>query len=136
MVKELGGPDVPGIGFALGLERLLLAMPVNDAPAKRWVLLAPIGDGATAEALAIAKSLRSYGVPADVDGRKGSLKSMLRRANASGATYCIVIGDTELAQGTVQVKDLAGHTQEDLSRTEAARILADRIRSSRPPGGA
>jgi histidyl-tRNA synthetase len=136
MVLELGGPEVPGIGFALGLERLLLAMPEGEAPAKRWVLLAPMGEPATAEALAIAKSLRSYGVQADVDGRKGSLKSMLRRANATGATYCIVVGDAELAQGTVQVKDLQAHTQEDLSRNDVARILADRIRSSRPPGGA
>jgi histidyl-tRNA synthetase len=130
MVKELGGPDVPGIGFALGLERLLLAMPTSAGPARKWILLAPMGDEATAEALAIAKSLRGYGVAADVDGRKGSLKSMLRRANAAGATYCIVLGDAELAKGTVQVKDLGGHTQEDLSRADVARILADRIRSS------
>ena len=136
MVSELGGPDVPGIGFALGLERLLLAMSAAATPAQPWVLLAPIGDAATAEALAIAKNLRGYGVPADVDGRRGSLKSMLRRANSSGATYCIILGDTELGRGTVQVKDLVAHTQEDLTRTDVARILADRIRSSRSPGGA
>jgi histidyl-tRNA synthetase len=136
MVGELGGPEVPGIGFALGLERLLLAMPADAGPSSKWVLLAPMGDAATAEALAIARSLRGYGVAADVDGRKSSLKSMLRRANAMGATYCIVLGDTELAQGTVQVKDLAAHSQEELSRTDVARILADRIRSSRQPGGA
>ena len=136
MVRELGGPDVPGIGFALGLERLLLAMPPTAGPAEPWVLLAPLGDAATAEALAIAKTLRGYGIPADVDGRKGSLKSMLRRANTAAATYCIVLGDAELGRGTVQVKDLVAHTQEDLTRTDVARILADRIRSSRPPGGA
>jgi histidyl-tRNA synthetase len=89
-----------------------------------------MGDAATAESLTIAKTLRGYGVAADVDGRGSSLKSMLRRANAAGATYCIVVGDAELAKGTVQVKDLNGHSQEDLSRTDVARILADRIRSS------
>ena len=78
----------------------------------------------------VLKNLRGYGVAADVDGRKSSLKSMLRRANASGATYCIVVGDDELAKGVVQVKDLVGHSQEDLSRADVARILADRIRSS------
>jgi histidyl-tRNA synthetase len=111
-------------------------MPAESPPEKKWVFLAPIGDEATAEALAIAKSLRAYGVAADVDGRRGSLKSMLRRANGAGATYCIVIGDAELAQGNVQVKDLRAHQQEDLSRADVARILADRIRSSRQPGGA
>jgi histidyl-tRNA synthetase len=136
MVQELGGPDVPGIGFALGLERLLLAMPQTPPPVRKSVLLAPLGEAATAEALRIARSLRRYGVPADVDGRQSSLKSMLRRANAIGATYCIIVGESELQQGTVQVKDLVGHAQEDLSRAEVARILADRIRSSRPPGGA
>jgi histidyl-tRNA synthetase len=136
MVAELGGPDVPGIGFALGIERLLLAMPQAAPPAKKSVYLAPIGEAATAEALRLARSLRRYGVIADVDGRQTSLKSMLRRANAVAATYCIVVGESEMQQGTVQVKDLAAHAQEDLSRTDVARILADRIRSSRPPGGA
>lgn len=136
MVAELGGPDVPGIGFALGLERILLAMPQTQPPARKSVYLAPLGEAATAEALRIARSLRRYGIVADVDGRQTSLKSMLRRANGVSATYCIVVGETEMKQGTVQVKDLAGHNQEDLSRTDVARILADRIRSSRPPGGA
>jgi histidyl-tRNA synthetase len=95
-----------------------------------FVMLAPIGEPATAEALALARDLRELGVPADIDGRKGSLKSMLRRANSIGAFYCVVIGDTELARGAVQVKDLVRHTQEDLPRNEAPRLLAERVRSS------
>jgi histidyl-tRNA synthetase len=136
MLHDLGGPNVPAIGFALGLDRMILSMPEMVSRARPSVLLAPIGEAATADALGLAKSLRSYGVPADVDGRKSSLKSMLRRANSSGARYCIVIGDSELARGVVQVKDLSSHTQEDLSRADVARILADRIRSSQPPGAA
>jgi histidyl-tRNA synthetase len=136
MVGELGGPDVPGIGFALGLERLLLAMPSAEAPTRPSVFLAPLGEAAIAEALSVAKELRGHGVAADVDGRKGSLKSMLRRANATGATFCVILGDAELERGEVQVKDLVLRTQEDLSRTEVARILADRIRSTRAPVGA
>src|SRR5439155_13202674 len=114
----------------------LLAMPTAEGIARQWVCLAPMGEAATGEALVIAKSLRGYGVAADVDGRGGSLKIILRRANTSGATYCIVLGDAELAQDSLQVKDLQAHTQENLSRTDVARILADRIRSSRQPGGA
>jgi histidyl-tRNA synthetase len=132
MVNELGGPEVPGIGFALGLERLLLAMPsVASGPAPS-VFLAPLGEAAIAEALSLATELRRYGIATDVDGRKGSLKSMLRRANATGAVYCIVLGEAELERGAVQVKDLALHTQEDLSRSDVARVLADRIRSRSP----
>ncbi len=132
MVSELGGPDVPGIGFALGLERLLLAMPAAQSATVSSVFLAPLGEAAIAEALALATELRRFGIAADVDGRKGSLKSMLRRANATGAVFCIILGEAELERGTVQVKDLAGHTQEDLSRADVARLLADRIRSRSP----
>jgi histidyl-tRNA synthetase len=136
MVKELGGPEVPAIGFALGLERLLLGMPEGAPPPKPFVIFAPIGEVATAEALTLARDLRALGVAADVDGRQGSLKSMLRRANSLGAPYCIVIGDTELARGVVQLKELTAHRQEDLPRADVARIVAERVHSSPKPEGA
>jgi len=132
MVHELGGPEVPAIGFALGLERLILAMGESAERAAASVAIAPMGEAGTVAALLIAQALRGYGIPTDVDGRRGSLKSMLRRANATGATYCIIVGEAELASGKVQVKNLAAHTQEDLARADVARILADRIRSSPP----
>jgi histidyl-tRNA synthetase len=136
MVGELGGPDAPAIGFAVGLERLLMAMP--DAPARptSCVFLAPLGAAAAAELLVVAREIRRFGVAAEVDGRGTSLKSMLRRANAVGATYCIVMGDAERERGVVQVKDLARHGQEDLPRADVARLLADRVLSTRPSGGA
>ena len=136
MIKDLGGADVPAIGFAVGLERLFLSMPEEAAPPSPLVLFAPMGEAATAEALLLASRVRALGVPADVDGRQGSLKSMLRRANGVGAAYCVIIGDTELAQGTLQVKDLSGRTQENLAIADVPRILADRIRSKRPVGEA
>jgi histidyl-tRNA synthetase len=132
MVGELGGPDVPAIGFALGLERLLMAMP-NAAPrVVPSVFLAPLGAAATAELLTVAREIRRFGVAAEVDGRGGSLKSMLRRANGIGATYCVIMGEAELSRGVVQVKDLERHDQEDLGRGDVARILADRVLSARP----
>jgi histidyl-tRNA synthetase len=136
LVADLGGPAVPAIGFALGLERLLLAMG-SEPPARRpLVFVAPLGEAATVEALLVARDVRSLGVAAEVDGRGGSLKSLLRRADALGAVFCVVIGDAELSRGAVQVKDLSRHAQEDLPRADVARILADRVLSARPTGGA
>jgi histidyl-tRNA synthetase len=134
MVRDLGGPDVPAIGFALGLERLVLAMPdAGAAVARPLVFVAPMGSAAIDEGLLLARELRQQQIPVELDGRGGSLKSMLRRANSLGATHCIVLGEAELARGVVQVKDLGGRSQEDLPRADAARVLAQRIRSSRPP---
>ncbi len=118
LVEELGGPATPAIGFAAGLERLLLA---TELPAKKLeadVLIAPMGERAAGEALVIARELRAAGVPVVVEGRGGSLKSMLRRANSLGSAKAIVIGDGELDRGVVQLKDLAGHSQKDVPRAE------------------
>lgn len=136
MLRDLGGPDAPAIGFALGLERILLAMPAEEPRKEPCVLLAPIGERATAEALVMARELRRLGVPADLDGRGVSLKAMLRRANALGATHCLVLGEAELDRGVVQLKDLAAHGQEELPLASAARVVADRVASARGAGGA
>ena len=134
LVRELGGPDTPAIGFAIGLERILLAMPEAPAEERISVLLAPLGARAASEALVIARDLRRLGIPADVDGRGTSLKSMLRRANAMGARYCLVLGESEIDRGIVQVKDLAQHTQEELPLESVAQTVASR--TPRPTGEA
>ena len=130
MIEELGGPAVPAIGFSMGLERTLLAMPELDAARAGFCFFAPLGARAAREALLIAREVRQLGAQAEVDGREGSLKSKLRRANASGARLAVVIGEAELERGVVQLKDLLAHTQEELSRSAAAVVIADRLRSS------
>jgi len=118
MLKGLGGPEIPAIGFAVGLERVLLAMG-SAAPARpRSCFIAPLGEAAALEALRIARELREAGLRTDVDGRGGSLKSMLRRADALGARCCLVLGDTEIARGIVQVKDLDRHSQAEVLRAD------------------
>ena len=136
LVEELGGPPTAGIGFALGLERLLLAMPQPAAAPEVSIFLAPIGDRAVAESLLLARELRALGVASLVEGRGGSLKSMLRRANGVGAVGALVLGDGELDRGVVQLKDLAAHAQRDVPRADAAREVAAWLadRSGAPAG--
>lgn len=127
MVEELGGPRVPAIGFAAGLDRLLIASERSWPEARTDVFVAPLGDEAIPSALQLGAELRHRGVPCEVSSRGGSLKSQLRRANAVGARVALILGESELAQGTVMVKDLAGHTQETLPRATVATLVADRV---------
>ncbi|MCS6900605.1 MAG: histidine--tRNA ligase [Myxococcales bacterium] len=116
MIRELGGPDTPCIGFALGLERLLLAMEPEPIAQAGWVYVAPLGEAAQREALRLATELREAGIEARVDGRGQKLNRMLPRASSSGARFCVILGDGELERGIVALKDLATHTQEEPAR--------------------
>jgi histidyl-tRNA synthetase len=113
MIQELGGPSVPAIGFAIGLERVLLAMGAREEAPPACCFIAPIGARAVSRGLVLARDLRERGVRTELDGRGGSVKSMLRRANALGARVCVLLGDAELDRGVVKVKDLAGHTEQE-----------------------
>ncbi|HEY1697381.1 MAG TPA: histidine--tRNA ligase [Polyangiaceae bacterium] len=138
MVADLGGPQVPAIGFAAGLERLLIASEVEVRASVVDALVAPLGD-AIAPALVLARDLRKSGIRCEVDTRGSSLKSQLRRANALGARVVFILGEDELKNDVVQVKDLEAHAQETMARDQAIRIVVDRLRAasrsvdSRPP---
>lgn len=127
MIQDLGGPNVPAIGFAIGLDRVLLAMPETEQPSPPFCFIAPIGARATREALSLARAVRARGHRVDVDGRGNSTKSMLRRANSSGARLCVVLGDSELDAGSVQIKDLRERSQTDVPLGNVAAALADQL---------
>jgi histidyl-tRNA synthetase len=139
MVADLGGPQVPAIGFAAGLERLLIASELEAPAGAVDALVAPIGAEAVGPALVLARDLRAEGIRCEVDTRGSSIKSQLRRANTVGARLVLILGKSEIDEGAVQVKDLEAHTQETLKREHAIRVVADRLiaasRSvdSRPP---
>lgn len=126
MIKSLGGADVPAIGFALGLERILLSMADTQAKAAPGVSVLPLTPEGAAKGLLLARELRALGVVTEVDGRGGKLKTMLGRAEKRGAAVCVILGD-EVQRGVVAVKDLAARSQEEIALPEAARIIADRL---------
>ncbi|MBK9178388.1 MAG: histidine--tRNA ligase [Acidimicrobiales bacterium] len=116
LVEELGGPPTPGMGFGMGIERLLLACDaegVFGAPAAAvdvWV----IDVTGRSEALVLADELRSAGVASDrsFDGR--SMRSQMKAADRSGARVAVIVGDEELAAGVVAVRDLRNGTDQEL----------------------
>ena len=106
MLEGLGGKSTPAIGFAMGLERILLALGEQEIVEPPLVFIAPMGTEAQLKGLTIAASLRAAGLHVELDGRGNSLKSMLRRANSMTARFALVIGKTEVEKQEYQLKDL------------------------------
>lgn len=113
MIEQLGGPATPAVGFAMGIERLILSMPESKEDSTLDAFLI-VGKGQESSAVAAAHALRQTGVRVDVDLRGGSFKSQFRRADKSGARFALVLGEAEAAAGTLMVKELATGTQEAL----------------------
>lgn len=109
LIKQMGGADVAGVGFAAGLERLLLMIEASKSlalPRPQLVALIPIGEAAEQRALALAHSLRTAGIAVDM-AYKGNAGKRMKRADKLGASHAIIVGDDELAQGTAKIKTLA-----------------------------
>lgn len=108
LTEELGGPALTGLGFAMGLERVLLLMEKTGAPfpepPRCDVYLATVGEAASKRAQAIAGSLRKAGLCAQCDITGRSLKAQMKYADKLGARYTVVLGDDELAAGRASLK--------------------------------
>lgn len=127
MIAALGGPTTPAIGFAAGIERLLVAADLPAVTHVVDVLVCPIGEAALSKGLELGRELRRAGTATEVECRGVSLKSMLRRANALGAPIAVVLGDEELSTGVVQMKDLAAHAQEAVPRDQVVALVVRRV---------
>ena len=129
LVEEIGGPATPGIGFAIGLERLLLALEMqNLIPAeepKKKVYIAALGEEAVAEGFKIQEELRSLGIVTDMDMQGRSLKGQMKQAGRLQAQFTVIIGSNELEKGTAAVKNMAEGTQEDVPFAEVALRIVD-----------
>lgn len=128
MVKSLGGPDTPAIGFAMGLERLLMAMPETATESHVDVFIVAAQAGVRGQATLLGRELRDAGLRVESDLRGGSLKSQLRRADKIDARIAMILGESEVAEGVVQLKDLVNKTQERVPRAD----VASRVRALLP----
>jgi histidyl-tRNA synthetase len=127
MIEGLGGPSIAAVGFAMGIERVLLAMPEEDEETRPFCFFAPMGEAATERALAFARALRQNGVRVEVDSRKNSIKSMLRRADTMHARLVVVLGDTELERSAAAIKDLAAHSQIEVPFDELVTRVTEQL---------
>ncbi len=110
LVRSLGGPAVAGVGFALGVERLALVLDAQGQEAKRATpefFVAPMGDAAESAGFALAHRFRAAGARVEMDSGTKSLKSQMRRAGKLEAPYVIILGEDEMAEGTITVRDMS-----------------------------
>ena len=124
LVRQLGGPDRSGIGFAAGLERLVLAMPEGVEAGSPDAFVVALGDAARQPAHVLARDLRHAGLVALVDYDARSLRAQMKRADRSGARRVLILGDDELARGEVTVKDMGSGEQATVARSEVVGRLS------------
>lgn len=120
LVQELGGPETPAVGWAIGLERLIILLQQLDATQTTAIDFYVVSRGTAAEhqALKIAQKLRQSGFSVELDLSGSAFGKQFKRADRSGAVVCLILGDEEAANGTVQVKWLKTGQQEAIGQTE------------------
>ncbi len=119
LVEMLGGKPTPAIGFAAGIERILLSMAMNEqTDDHESIYLINLEETAAMKALQMAQELRSNGITVYMDTKRRSLKAQLREANKLGVKKAVILGEEELKNNQVQVKDLLKGVQEEVSMDE------------------
>lgn len=133
LVEQCGGSPTPGVGVALGVERLILAAGGKAAPPREAcpVYVAYTGDSLAAQAQALAREIRAWGMPAEAELMGRSLKGQMKFAGRRGYRFVCILGEKEHARGKIIWRDMAGGGQEELAPEE----LRERLESSRPGSG-
>ncbi|WP_042475117.1 histidine--tRNA ligase [Bacillus ndiopicus] len=129
LVEEIGGPDMPGIGFALSIERLLLALEaedvelnVNDA---LDIFVVALDDEAKVKAAELISSFRAKGISADMDYSDRKMKAQMKAADRLGAKFVLVLGETELAEAAVNVKTMETGNQQKVAFHDLVNYLLE-----------
>ena len=124
LARELGGPDLPSLGFAIGEDRLLEILPQEAGPDESaMVFLAALGDAARERTFSLMQEIRAQGLPAAMDFEGRSLKAQMSLADRLGAAFVVILGDQELASGQAPLRRMASGEQEVLPLTELVPAL-------------
>jgi histidyl-tRNA synthetase len=131
LIEELGGPPTPGIGFGMGIERVIASLKAQGVeppplPAPR-VQVSPLGEAARATGIKLARDLRDTGIGAVMAFGGRSLKSQLKSADKAGIRYALIIGESELADGKVLAREMATSEQASVPLDEIAAWLRGRL---------
>jgi histidyl-tRNA synthetase len=123
LVEELGGPEMPGIGFGSGVERILLAAGAPEEGPKLDAFFVTLTPEARLPAFRLANALRAEGLACDLDYVDRSAKGQFKQADRAGARYAVVIGDEELAAGVCSLRDMATGEQRSIPVAEGPHEL-------------
>jgi histidyl-tRNA synthetase len=123
LVSELGGPDLAGIGFGSGVERILLAAASHEVSTSLDVFFVTLAPDARTLAMLLASTLRSEGVACDVDYAGRSAKGQFRQADRSGAAFAAIIGEAELERGVCTLRDMRSGEERTVTVANGAKEL-------------
>lgn len=131
LLESIGGPALPGIGFGLGLDRIVLAAEAEGTvvadPTRVDVFVVPLGETARRRTVTLLADLRRDGVAADTAYAGQGLKGAMRAADRSGARHAIIFGDRDLAAGAAQLKDLRTGDQEPVPLDRVVATVKERL---------
>ena len=122
LVEELGGPPTPAVGFALGVERVIIALNLDAQPPKPEYFIVTHGDKARKFAVELIRHLRAEGISADMSHNPKSMKAQMKLANRIGARYTIIIGEDELSSQKVKIRDMESGEEKLLSVGELLKL--------------
>ena len=133
LAEEIGGAATPGIGFALGMDRIIIALDAQDVtiptPAPVDVYLTVLGDAAMPIALQLAQELRENGVKTDLEYKGRGLRAQMRTANKLNAQYVVMIGEDEINNAAATVRDMGSGDQQSVAFQQLAEMMREKIDS-------
>ena len=131
LVKDLGGPDIPGIGFAVGVERLISMLPADASTFHQGpgLFVAALGPEAQQYAFALCNRLRIKGIYVEMDYSGKSLKSQMKRADKLQGRYALIVGERELSAGRLELRNMATGVQETIELDKIEATVADYIKA-------
>ncbi len=131
LISELGGADTCGVGFGLGIERLIMLLKQEDllpeAKTGCDVFIASAGEGTSEAAFALAQCLREQNISCELEYNSRSFKAQFKQAGKFDAKYVVVIGSNELESGEYNVKNMSASTEEKVNVNDVCRYIADHL---------
>ena len=127
LVEELGGPATPGIGFGMGVERMIMVQDAQNAapkaPALYDAFVVTMGDEARLEGMKLVRELRAAGIRSDLDHAARSMKAQFKYADKVGAARVLVLAGDEMSQGMVKVRDMNGGAEQLVPRDQVVSFV-------------
>ena len=129
LVKDLGGPDLGAVGFALGVERLILAAQKEESSliSPTDVYVVHIGKNIQKQGFQIVNLIRDSGISCDMYYDEGSLKSQMRSADKIDAKFVVLLGEDEVKKNTVTLKNMSSGVQDEIRQDKIVEVLKDRL---------
>ncbi len=127
---DMGGPDVGACGFAIGIDRMMMALGEGKELKEVDIFIATIGDAAYAKAFGILNDLRNNGISCEIDYEKKSLKAQMRGADSMGAKFVLIMGEDEIVKGEAALRDMKTKEQLNIKFENIAKEIASALRAS------